>query len=100
MLEKNTNFESLIKNLENHRELYDLTEKIILDGIRIEYSVDNSIIQLGVLYGIFRNAPGVKIDNRIYEQRIYNYMSLNLKIKSLLERRIDDYSLRSGLMWS
>ncbi|MEZ4829333.1 MAG: hypothetical protein R3C61_24050 [Bacteroidia bacterium] len=32
------------------------------------------MISLGRLYGVFKENGSVKIHNRIYEQRIYNYM--------------------------
>lgn len=71
----NTNFESLIKNLENNEKLYNLVHDIIVEGKEISYNKDNPVINLGDLYGIFENKEGLlKIHNRIYEQRIYNYM--------------------------
>ena len=74
--EKNTNFDSLIKNIENNNDLRNLIKKIILDGYEISYNEDNFIITMAIMYGVFKNSNGkVKIHNRIYEQRIYNYMS-------------------------
>ncbi|EPY2294214.1 AAA family ATPase [Clostridium sporogenes] len=73
--DSNTNFDSLIKNIENNKDLQELVRKIILDGYEITYNQDNSLITMGIIYGIFKNSNGkVKIHNRIYEQRIYNYM--------------------------
>jgi hypothetical protein len=72
--EKNTNFESLIKNLENNSELYRLVENILLKDSQLEYSEDNRLISQGVTYGIFsrdRSEP-LHIHNRIYKERIYN----------------------------
>lgn len=73
--ENNTNFDSLIKNLENNEDLYQLVHRIIIDGERISFNPDEPIIQLGRMYGIFKLNGQVKIHNRIYEQRIYNYMT-------------------------
>jgi hypothetical protein len=82
--ESNTNFDSLIKNLENNSALKELIKKIIIDGNEITYNKDNPTINLGVTYGIFRNKEGrVKIHNKIYEQKIYDYMS------SLIETSTD-----------
>ncbi len=80
LLENNTNFESLIKNLENHRNLYDLTFRILVDGDKIAFNPDNSVIKKGILYGVFKRNGHVKIHNRIYEQRIYNYMASNMEV--------------------
>ncbi len=81
LLENNTNFDSLIKNLENHKDLYDLVFRLIIDGAKVAFNPDNPAIQKGVLYGIFQRNGNLKIHNRVYEQRIYNYMSSKVEIK-------------------
>ncbi len=74
--ENNTNFDSLIKNLENNAKLYDLVYQIIIDGENLPFNPDEPLISQGKTYGIFKaNGNGLKIHNRIYEQRIYNYMT-------------------------
>lgn len=75
--ETNTNFDSLIKNLENNQALYDLVYRLILEGDVIPFNQYNSEIRQGVLYGIFKNNGQLKIHNRIYEQLIYEYMTSN-----------------------
>ncbi|MCP4152355.1 MAG: AAA family ATPase [bacterium] len=72
----NTNFNSLTKNLENNRQLYDFVFDIIMNGIEFSYNIDNPIIRFGTVYGILKEHNGkTKIHNRLYEQRIYNYMA-------------------------
>ncbi|MCP4131329.1 MAG: AAA family ATPase [bacterium] len=84
--EKNTNFDSLIKNLENYKELYDLVFETIIEGIEPSYNADNPVIDMAATYGILKNENGkVKIHNRIYEQRIYNYMSSKVETAMSLE---------------
>lgn len=73
--ENNTNFDSLIKNLENNADLYELVYRVIIEGDAIPYNQHNPTIHLGVLYGVFKPNTHVKIHNRIYEQLIYNYMA-------------------------
>ncbi len=73
--EDNTNFGSLIKNLENHQDLYDLTFRIVIKGSEIAFNVDNPTIRKGILYGAFKRNGKIKIHNRVYEQRIYNYLA-------------------------
>jgi hypothetical protein len=74
--ESNTNFDSLIKNLENNSKLKELVYKVIIDGDLVTFNKDNPLIMLGVIYGFFKSQGGkLKIQNRIYEQRIYDYMS-------------------------
>jgi Predicted AAA-ATPase. len=73
--ESNTNFDSLIKNLQNNNDLYNIVYNLIIEGTEISYNFDNPIINLATTYGIFKEMNRkVKIHNRIYEQRIYNYM--------------------------
>lgn len=78
--ESNTNFDSLIKNLENNHELYNLVYEIVITGEEKVYNSDNPQINMGLTYGIFKsNTSALKIHNRIYEQRIYNYMSSKME---------------------
>jgi hypothetical protein len=81
--EDNTNFQSLVKNLENDRSLYDMVFRIVLEGESIGYNSDNPIIEKGITHGVFRDEGGrVKIHNRVYEQRIYNYMASKMETSS------------------
>ena len=76
LTERNTNFESLIKNIENNIRLKELVNKVSVDGSEITYNEDNPAIMIGITYGIFKNENGkLKIQNRIYEQRIYDFLS-------------------------
>ncbi|MCP4149910.1 MAG: AAA family ATPase, partial [bacterium] len=80
----NTNFNSLIKNLKENRELYDFVFEIIITGSSFSYTIDNPVIRFGRLYGIIREEKGkVKIHNRLYEQRIYNYMASMMETSGL-----------------
>jgi hypothetical protein len=76
----NTNSESLIQNLENNPDLYELVFDIIMNGADYSFNNDNPLIFLGGIYGILTEEKGkVKIHNRLYEQRIYNYMVSKLE---------------------
>jgi hypothetical protein len=76
--ETNTNLESLVKNLENNKELYQLAYKIAVEGATIPFNVHESATNLGVLYGIFVNKNGLAIHNRIYKEVMVNYMIANM----------------------
>lgn len=78
--ENNTNFDDLIKNLENHQDLYDLVFRIVVDGVKITFNPHNSVISKGILYGIFKRNGSIRIHNRIYEQLIYSYMISNVEV--------------------
>jgi hypothetical protein len=71
-----TLFDSLTKNLENNRELYELIFHIVINGKSLDFSIANPMINLAYLYGILipSEQKRCKIHNRIFEQRIYAYM--------------------------
>ncbi|MBN2444845.1 MAG: AAA-like domain-containing protein [Spirochaetales bacterium] len=98
LLENNTNFESLIKNLENNDDLYTLVKEILLNDSKMEYNEDNSLIKLGAIHGIFKQGEYLQIHNKIYRERIYNYMSLNLKIESLLNKNLENYNFKNQFL--
>jgi hypothetical protein len=81
-LEQNTNFESLIKNLENNTALYELVNKMLVEGILDDYSIHDPLIGMGLMFGIFKNGNGIKIHNKVYEEIIYHYMSSKMRMKT------------------
>jgi len=77
---KNTNFDSLIQNLENNPDLYELVFDIMMNGAEYSFNADNPMILFGEIYGILKEVNDkTKIHNRVYEQRIYNYMASKLE---------------------
>lgn len=90
-----TNFQSLIKNIENNRELYDFVRNIVLDGEGITYVKSDEIVNLGTLYGILKEENGnCKINNKIYEQLIYNHMMMKV-IRNNEYAEISKYNYKS-----
>ncbi|MCP4348086.1 MAG: AAA family ATPase [Desulfobacterales bacterium] len=99
LFRQNTNFESLIKNLENISELYALVERLILSDEQIDYNEDNALIHIGLLYGMFaRSGTRIAIHNRIYRERIYNYMALNLKLQEISPERLTRYTFQDQFL--
>jgi hypothetical protein len=93
--EDNTNFESLITNLENSQELYDAVYEVAIASDFVPYNIQSPLINLGVLYGIFVAGDGgnrLKIHNRIYIEVIVNYMTDKMRRAKLQNR----YDLGSG----
>jgi hypothetical protein len=83
--ETNTNFDSLIKNLENNKELSDLTQALLFGGLSIPVNNDDPVIRLGQIYGVFGEKNGrLVIHNRIYEQKIYNYFA-SVRLRKMLK---------------
>lgn len=82
--ESNTLFDDLIKNIENNSELGEYIFDLIINGAEKTFNIHNPLINLGVVFGYFKNKAGrVKVSNRIFEQMLYNYFS------SKLENKID-----------
>ncbi|GAB4397377.1 MAG: AAA family ATPase [Microscillaceae bacterium] len=73
--ENNTNFDSVIKNIENQEDLHELVTRVILEGEIIPFNQYNPTIYKGVLYGIFKREGNIQVHNRIYEQLIYDYLA-------------------------
>ncbi|MCP4213937.1 MAG: AAA family ATPase, partial [bacterium] len=70
--ESNTNFDSLIKNLENNGKLYEFIKSIAVEGELVSYHVTDHLTSLAKTYGMVAEEKGnCKIHNRIYEQLIY-----------------------------
>jgi hypothetical protein len=90
LLENNTNFDDLIKNLQNHQDLYDLVFRIAIDGTTITFNPHNSTISKGILYGVFKRNGTIKIHNKIYEQLIYNFMISNMEVHLKTENYNDN----------
>ena len=84
--ESNTLFDDLIKNIENYKELKEYMFNLIMNGIDLSFNIDSSTINLGHIFGYFRNENGkVKISNRIFEQRLYSLILMkesNIKWKT------------------
>lgn len=70
----NTNFDSLVKNLENNENLYQMVFDVLMLDRTFTFNIHNPTINLGVVYGVFANGQGLRIQNRIYEQVIFNYL--------------------------
>jgi len=72
--EKNTLFDDLIKNINKHGYLFELLKILILNGKSITFNSD--VHSLGVMYGILKEdkAHKLRMDNKIFEIRIYNYL--------------------------
>lgn len=93
--EKNTLFDDLIKNLEHNEALYRLVYGILLEGEEVTFNIDNPVIDQGAMYGIVRSGEGkIMIDNRIFEERIYNYMSSKIETST----RMKGYNFRDNVL--
>ncbi|SHH74290.1 hypothetical protein [Clostridium grantii] len=94
--EANTLFESIVKNLENNNELYDLTKRILIHGEQIIFNPLDPIISVGLTYGILKKSKdGVEISNKIFEEIIYNYMISKIRT---VTKNISLYNTKSSFI--
>ncbi|MCP4153455.1 MAG: AAA family ATPase, partial [bacterium] len=71
---------------ENNPELYEFVFKIIMNGMDFSFNPRNSVIHLGRVYGVLKEEERkVRIQNRLYEQLICDYMSSNLETSGSIE---------------
>jgi len=90
-----TNFDDLTKNLENNPDLFHLVNAILFGGAdhSVSFAVMNPIVNLGVLYGMFKEKAGrTVIHNRVYEQILSDYMR-SKEETSLKTRGLSGYEL-------
>ena len=75
-----TLFDSMAKNLQNDKKLYDFIYEIIIDNKRKSFIINNAIVNLASVYGIIKNRNSkCTIHNRIFEQRIYDLIISKLE---------------------
>jgi hypothetical protein len=71
--EKNTLFESLTNKFMQYPELKRMIYNLLIKGEKISYNSDNSIINIGEMFGFVKDNNGsMVISNRLFEVRIYN----------------------------
>ncbi|GAA0178987.1 AAA family ATPase [Clostridium sediminicola] len=94
--EVNTLFESIVKNLENNNELYELTERILIEGEQIIFNPLDPTISIGLTYGIFKKGEeGVQISSKIFEEIIYNYMISKIRTTA---KNMSLYNIKSSFI--
>ncbi|MBQ6744031.1 MAG: AAA-like domain-containing protein [Acidaminococcaceae bacterium] len=82
LTEDNTLFQSLMGKLNNFPELKAALRSILMEGERISYNSDQPDIAQMAMYGFIRNENNaVRIANRIFETRLYNYFLSDEEMK-------------------
>jgi AAA-like domain len=95
-----TNFDTLIKNLENDADLYNVVYRLVIENEPFTHNIHDPVINKGLLHGIFRNGTGLNIHNRIYREIIVNYMTSKTMTsgKSLYIGTSDPYLLANNAL--
>ena len=74
LMEKNTLFDSLMGKVQDNDKLRAILWKILFAGETVSYNPDETSISDAEMYGLVYNNHGtVKVSNRIFETRIYNF---------------------------
>jgi len=95
----NTLFDDVIKNLVNHPDFAALVERIVLRGAQVAFEIHNPSIDLGLIYGIFREEDGrVRVSNVIFETIILNYFISTAETGMVVDPYVDERSqfIRNG----
>ncbi len=71
-----TNFDTLIKNLENNADLYRIIYQLVIENEPFNYNIHDPLIHYALQHGIVSDSSyGLAIHNRIYREIIANYMT-------------------------
>jgi predicted RNA-binding protein with RPS1 domain len=98
--EDNTNFMSLVKNLEDNQDLYRIVYETLIEGKEHAFNIHNPLVNIGVVYGVFSESVDhkLRIHNLVYAQVISNYMSskTELSIDTVNYNYRDNFLLPDG----
>ena len=85
------NFDTLLKNLKEYPDLYNLVYSLVIDSATTPYSDHNFTVNLGILHGIFgRTEDGMlKIHNRIYREIIAEMMISEWRTDMIIHRKMN-----------
>ena len=89
--ERNTLFESLTTKLNNYPGLKKALRSILMEGTKLTYNPDQDDIAQMQMFGFIRNDHNtVRIDNRIFETRLYNLFMSEEEMRSNVFSREGD----------
>ena len=98
ILEKNTLFTSLTKNLGNYPELKQFIFAISVNGEEVTYDVNNPVMDFATMFSIIKYDARrkVRIHNIIFEEVLNNYFIAEQTINDLGKLRIQVNYVRNG----
>ncbi|MDR1682763.1 MAG: AAA family ATPase [Candidatus Symbiothrix sp.] len=95
LIEQNTLFDDLFKNVRNNENLRNLLYGLVFENNYYSYNPYNETIELGLIFGILsKNNNGVIVSNKIFELLLSNYFLSEQEIKNYADLSLD---LRSEL---
>jgi hypothetical protein len=98
ILEKNTLFTSLTKNLENYPELKQFIYAISINGDMVTYDANNPVMDFATMFSIIRydSSRKVRIHNIIFEEVLNNYFIAEQSIADMGKLRQQLNYVRDG----
>ncbi|MBD5451081.1 MAG: ATP-binding protein [Lachnospiraceae bacterium] len=95
-------FESMIRHLNEYPEMKKMFQAILFQGSEFSYSPDTKEISLACMFGYAVNVEGkVRIANRIFETRLYNYFLSEEELSSIMGKmaqRDKSYFIHDGCL--
>lgn len=101
LMERNTLFDNMIKNLEEYPQLKSTLKRILFNGVRETYNPDEKYIQIATMLNYIANSNGqVVVACRIMETRLYNYFLAEQKASKtfLLGQADKERFVRNGVI--
>ena len=93
-------FESMIRHLDEYPGMKQMFQAILFQGSEFSYSPDTKEISLACMFGYAVNSNGkVRIANRIFETRLYNYFLSEEELTSVMGKmaqRDKSYFIHDG----
>ena len=81
--ENNTLFQSLTSKLANYPDLRASLHGLLMEGAKLAWSPDQDDIAQMMMYGFIRkDNNSIRIDNRIFETRLYNLFLSDEELKN------------------
>jgi hypothetical protein len=98
LLESNTLFDDIFKNLDNNKELYDFMYSLLIVGEMGNYVIDDPIVNLALMFGFLKMENGKAIAaNKIFSVRIANYfISKDFRTKDRESKVIQSDIVKDG----
>lgn len=84
LMEKNTLFDSLMGKLEAYPELDTVLKTLLFKGTNIAYNADEPAFDIAAMLGFIKKQNGmVRVANRIFETRLYNFYLSEMDIQNM-----------------
>ena len=80
-------FESMVKQLDLYRELYEMIEGILYQGRQIPFEIDVKPVSIGKMFGFLKEVDGqVAVANRMFEMKLLNTFIAKEALKNISYR--------------